>query len=87
MGEETSRYDAVAVALHWLIGAVLQEMVKRGDIRRDEVVIATKGGYITFDGAVPPDPPAPQRSPAPCCQKSTTRTPLARPPTSARQAP
>lgn len=38
------------------IGAVLQEMVKRGDIRRDEVVIATKGGYITFDGAVPPDP-------------------------------
>lgn len=38
------------------IGKVLAEMVAEGEIRREEVVIATKGGYITFDGAVPPNP-------------------------------
>jgi aryl-alcohol dehydrogenase-like predicted oxidoreductase len=30
----------------------------RGLARRDEVVVATKGGYIPFDGAVPRDPRA-----------------------------
>ncbi len=38
------------------IGRVLAEMVAAGEIRREEVVVATKGGYITFDGAVPPNP-------------------------------
>jgi aryl-alcohol dehydrogenase-like predicted oxidoreductase len=38
------------------IGKVLAEMVTAGEIRREEIVIATKGGYITFDGAVPPNP-------------------------------
>ncbi len=38
------------------IGKVLAEMVAAGEIRREEVVVATKGGYITFDGAVPPNP-------------------------------
>ncbi|PYM32383.1 MAG: aldo/keto reductase, partial [Candidatus Rokuibacteriota bacterium] len=30
----------------------------RGLARRDEVVVATKGGYVPFDGAVPRDPRA-----------------------------
>ena len=38
------------------IGAVLKEMAGQGAIRREEIVVATKGGYLTFDGAVPPDP-------------------------------
>src|SRR5690242_8667619 len=31
-------------------------MAAAGELTRDEVVIATKGGYITFDGEVPADP-------------------------------
>ena len=38
------------------IGKVIAEMVAAGELRREEVVIATKGGYITFDGGVPPNP-------------------------------
>jgi aryl-alcohol dehydrogenase-like predicted oxidoreductase len=38
------------------IGKVIAEMVAAGELKREEVIIATKGGYITFDGAVPPDP-------------------------------
>jgi aryl-alcohol dehydrogenase-like predicted oxidoreductase len=38
------------------IGAAISAAVGRGDLRREEVVVATKGGYITFDGGVPPDP-------------------------------
>ena len=38
------------------IGKVLGEMVAAGELKREEVVIATKGGYITFDGGVPADP-------------------------------
>ncbi len=40
------------------IGKVLAELAAAGTVRREEVVIATKGGYITFDGALPPDPRA-----------------------------
>ncbi len=40
------------------IGAVLGEMTAAGALKREEVVVATKGGYITFDGEVPPDPRA-----------------------------
>jgi len=32
-----------------VIGAVLGERVKRAELRRDEVVVATKGGYIPLD--------------------------------------
>jgi len=39
-----------------VIGRVLAEMESRGEIHRDEIVVATKGGYITFDGEVPADP-------------------------------
>src|SRR5271157_1840186 len=40
------------------IGKALGELVASGRIRREEVVVATKGGYITFDGDVPADPRA-----------------------------
>lgn len=38
------------------VGAALADLVARGVVQRDEVVVATKGGYIPFDGAFPPDP-------------------------------
>ncbi|MGH7932935.1 MAG: aldo/keto reductase [Candidatus Binataceae bacterium] len=41
-----------------VIGKVVAELVAAGQLRREEVVIATKGGYITFDGEIPPDPRA-----------------------------
>jgi aryl-alcohol dehydrogenase-like predicted oxidoreductase len=37
------------------IGAALAAMIGHGDLKRDEVVVATKGGYITFDGTAPPN--------------------------------
>jgi aryl-alcohol dehydrogenase-like predicted oxidoreductase len=37
-------------------GKALAAAVRRGDVRREEVVIATKGGFVPFDGALPPDP-------------------------------
>ena len=40
------------------VGAALADLVARGEVRRDEILVATKGGYIAFDGAVPPDPGA-----------------------------
>lgn len=41
-----------------VIGQVLAEMVAAGQLRREEVVVATKGGYLAFDGAMPADPRA-----------------------------
>jgi aryl-alcohol dehydrogenase-like predicted oxidoreductase len=38
------------------IGKVLTELTAAGKLKREEVIVATKGGYITFDGEVPPDP-------------------------------
>lgn len=38
------------------VGQALAELVAAGDVKREEIVVATKGGYITFDGEVPPDP-------------------------------
>lgn len=38
------------------IRTALAAAIGRGSVRRNEVVIATKGGYIPFDGAVPRDP-------------------------------
>jgi aryl-alcohol dehydrogenase-like predicted oxidoreductase len=40
------------------IGTALRTMYEAGTIRRDEVVIATKGGFLTFDGDAPEDPAA-----------------------------
>jgi aryl-alcohol dehydrogenase-like predicted oxidoreductase len=40
------------------IGAALAAAVRRGVVQRDEVVVATKGGYLAFDAEVPPDPRA-----------------------------
>ncbi|HLK86976.1 MAG TPA: aldo/keto reductase [Candidatus Binataceae bacterium] len=40
------------------IGRVLSELVAAGELRREEVVVASKGGYITFDGAMPSNPRA-----------------------------
>jgi len=30
--------------------------VGAGTVRREDVIVATKGGFIPFDGGVPPDP-------------------------------
>jgi aryl-alcohol dehydrogenase-like predicted oxidoreductase len=38
------------------IGRVLAELVGAGKIRRAEIVVATKGGYITFDREMPANP-------------------------------
>jgi aryl-alcohol dehydrogenase-like predicted oxidoreductase len=38
------------------IGRALKAAVKRGDVRREEVVIATKGGFVPFDNERPDDP-------------------------------
>jgi aryl-alcohol dehydrogenase-like predicted oxidoreductase len=37
------------------IGKALAEMIREGTCRRDEVLIATKGGFIPYDGAPPRD--------------------------------
>ena len=38
------------------IGAALEEGIGRGLVARDEVIVATKGGFVPFDGAMPRDP-------------------------------
>ena len=38
------------------IGAALATLTNKGELRRDEVIICTKAGYLTFDGAMPSDP-------------------------------
>jgi len=38
------------------IGAALQQLVDGGEVKRDEVVVCTKAGYLSFDGNLPPDP-------------------------------
>ena len=40
------------------IGAALKVQVAAGKVARDEVVVATKGGFLTPDGDFPPDPNA-----------------------------
>ena len=39
-----------------VVGKVLAELVGAGKIRREEIVVATKGGYITFDREMPANP-------------------------------
>jgi len=41
-----------------VIGATVAAAVGRGALARDEVVVATKGGFLPFDGEVPADPAA-----------------------------
>ncbi len=38
------------------IGRALAELGRAGRLRREEVVIATKGGFLPYDDAPPPDP-------------------------------
>ena len=38
------------------IGETLRELIGEGKLRRDEVFVATKGGFLSFDGNEPPDP-------------------------------
>lgn len=40
------------------VGQALAALIGRGALRREEVVVATKGGFIPFDGAVPRNPGA-----------------------------
>src|SRR5207244_12121245 len=40
------------------IGRALAASIARGTVAREDVVVATKGGYLAFDGEAPPDPPA-----------------------------
>jgi aryl-alcohol dehydrogenase-like predicted oxidoreductase len=41
-----------------VIGQVLTALDREGLVKREEVVVATKGGYVAFDTEVPPDPRA-----------------------------
>ncbi len=38
------------------IGAAIRTLVEAGDLSRDEIVVATKGGFIPFDTDFPTDP-------------------------------
>jgi len=41
-----------------VLGQALAALVAEGGFRREQLVVCTKGGYIPFDGSVPPDPSA-----------------------------
>ena len=38
------------------IGAALKVRIESGELQRDEVIVCTKAGYLSFDGSVPADP-------------------------------
>src|SRR5438128_880196 len=38
------------------VGEALAALFSAGTVHREEVVIATKGGFVPFEGVVPPDP-------------------------------
>jgi aryl-alcohol dehydrogenase-like predicted oxidoreductase len=40
------------------IGEVLRQMISAGSIQRDEILVATKGGFLSFDRDEPRDPAA-----------------------------
>jgi aryl-alcohol dehydrogenase-like predicted oxidoreductase len=40
------------------IGAALAQLIGTGDLQRDEVLVCTKAGYLSFDANLPPDPRA-----------------------------
>jgi aryl-alcohol dehydrogenase-like predicted oxidoreductase len=39
-----------------VIGRTLAELFEAGDVRRDEIVLCSKAGYLPFDGRYPTDP-------------------------------
>src|SRR2546426_11687784 len=39
-----------------VLGHALSALARERHFRRDQIVVCTKGGYIPFDGSVPPDP-------------------------------
>lgn len=38
------------------VGAALAARLADGSLKRDEVIVATKGGFVAFDGSLPPEP-------------------------------
>ncbi len=38
------------------IGAALQQLIESGQLKRDEVLVCSKAGYLSFDGNMPADP-------------------------------
>jgi aryl-alcohol dehydrogenase-like predicted oxidoreductase len=38
------------------IGAALRQAIGSGQLSRDEMLVCTKAGYLSFDGGMPPDP-------------------------------
>jgi aryl-alcohol dehydrogenase-like predicted oxidoreductase len=38
------------------IGAALKKLIEAGELDRDEVLVCTKAGYLSFDGNIPSDP-------------------------------
>ncbi len=38
------------------IGAALGQMTASGELKRDEILVCTKAGYLCFDGEAPDDP-------------------------------
>ena len=38
------------------IGAALKQLAGAGEVKRDELLICTKAGYLSFDGNLPADP-------------------------------
>ncbi len=41
-----------------VIGQVLADLIRQGELTREEVIVATKGGFLPFDGSPPPNPAA-----------------------------
>ena len=40
------------------VGAAIKQSVDAGKLSRDEILVCTKAGYLSFDGDLPPDPRA-----------------------------
>ena len=40
------------------IAAALERAIRTNEVQRDEILISTKAGYLSFDGDMPPDPHA-----------------------------
>jgi len=40
------------------LGAALAQLIRAGDVKREEVLVCTKAGYLSFDGNLPADPRA-----------------------------
>jgi aryl-alcohol dehydrogenase-like predicted oxidoreductase len=38
------------------VGAAIAELIEAGQVKRPELIVSSKGGYITFDGAMPDNP-------------------------------